>query len=85
MSKILGSQLRDMKILTDEGRRLGKISDILVNEDIEVEALVVEPESEEIIRSLPTDEDDNVLVPSGSVSAVKDYVVVSEKALESSG
>lgn len=85
MSKMLGSQLRDMKILTDEGRRLGKISDVLINEDIEVEALVVEPESEEIIRSLPTDEDDNVLVPSSSVSAIKDYVVVSEKGLESSG
>lgn len=82
MSSVLASSLRDMKILTDKGLRVGNIFDMDVNEDNgKVEFLVIEPESQEIAQNLPTDEEGNVLIPFSAVLAVRDYIVVSEKNL----
>lgn len=82
MAKMLASSLRDMRILTDQGLRLGTIFDLEVDEDTgEVETLVVDPESQEVAQSLSTDEDGNALVPFSAVVAVRDYIVVSEKNL----
>ncbi|MBS3815452.1 MAG: PRC-barrel domain-containing protein [Hadesarchaea archaeon] len=82
LARIFASSLRDMKILTDKGLRVGRIYDIIVNENTgKVETLVLKPESEEIAKSLKTDEDGNALVPFSSVVAVRDYIVVSEKSL----
>lgn len=82
MSRMLASSLRDMRILTDKGLRVGNIFDLEVNEDTgKIETLVVEPESQEIAQTLSTDDDGNALVPFSSVVAVRDYIVVSENSL----
>lgn len=82
MSRILASSLRDMRILTDKGLRVGNIYDLEVDKETgEVDTLVVKPESEEIAQSLSTDEDGYALVPFSSVVAVRDYIVISEKSL----
>lgn len=82
MSKILASSLRDMRILTDKGLRVGNIFDLEVDEDTgRLETLVVKPESQEIAQNLSTDEDGNALIPFSSVVAVRDYIVISEKSL----
>ncbi len=82
MSRILASSLRDMRILTDKGLRVGNIYDLEVDKETgEVETLVVKPESEEIAQNLSTDEDGYALVPFSSVVAVRDYIVISEKSL----
>lgn len=82
MSKILASSLRDIRILTDKGLRVGNIFDLEVDEDTgRLETLVVKPESQEIAQNLSTDEDGNALVPFSSVVAVRDYIVISEKSL----
>lgn len=82
MSRVLASSLRDMKILTDKGLRVGRIFDIIIDEnDGKLETLVIEPESQEVAQNLTTDEEGNVLVPFSSVVAVRDYIVISEKSL----
>lgn len=82
MSRMLASSLRDMRILTDKGLRVGNIFDLEVDEDTgKIETLVVKPESQEIANTLSTDEDGNALVPFSSVVAVRDYIVVSENSL----
>lgn len=82
LSRVLASSLRDMRILTDRGLRVGNIFDLEVNGDTgNIETLIIKPESEEIAKNLPSDEDGNTLVPFNAVIAVKDYIVVSEKNL----
>lgn len=82
LSRVLASSLRDRKILTDKGLRIGKIYDIIINENSgKLETLVIDPESEEIKENLMTNEDGNVLVPFSSVVAVKDYIIISERSL----
>ncbi|MFP4005477.1 MAG: PRC-barrel domain-containing protein [Candidatus Hadarchaeia archaeon] len=82
MSRILASNLRDMKVLTNKGLRVGRVFDLEVDEDSgKIETVVIEPESPEISNSFSTDEDERVLIPFGSVMAVRDYIVVSEKSL----
>lgn len=82
LSRILASSLRDMRILTDKGLRIGNIFDLEVDEDTgKIETLVIKPESQEIAQNLSTDEDGNALVPFSSVVAVRDYIVISEKSL----
>ncbi len=82
MSRMLASSLRDMRVLTDKGLRVGNIFDLEVNEDSgKIETLVVKPESKEISKNLSTDEDGNALVPFSSVVAVRDYIVVNENSL----
>ncbi len=82
MSRILASSLRDMRVLTDKGLRVGRIHDLEVNEDNgEVETLSIKPESQEIAQNLSTNENGKALVPFSSVVAIRDYVVVAEKNL----
>ncbi|KXB01755.1 hypothetical protein AKJ44_02165 [candidate division MSBL1 archaeon SCGC-AAA261F17] len=82
MAKVFASSLRDMKILTDKGLRVGRIFDMTVDENNgKIETIVVKPESREIAQSLNTDEDGNAVIPFSSVVAVRDYIVVSEKSL----
>ena len=82
MSRILASSMRDMRILTDKGLRVGTIFDLEVDEETgEVETLIVKPESQEIEQNLSTDEDGNALVPFSSVVAIRDYIVIAEKNL----
>lgn len=82
MSRILASSLRDMRVLTDKGLRVGNIHDLDVDENTgKVQTLSIKPETEEITQNLSTDEDGNALVPFSSVVAIRDYVVVAEKSL----
>lgn len=82
MTRMLASSLRDMRILTDKGLRIGTIFDLEVDEETgKIESLVVTPESEDIAQSLSTDEDGNALVPFSSVVSVRDYIVVNENSL----
>lgn len=82
MSRILASSLRDMRVLTDKGLRVGNIYDLEVDKDTgKIDTLVVEPESEEIAESMSMDEEGYALVPFSSVVAIRDYIVISEKSL----
>lgn len=82
MSRILASSLRDMRVLTDKGLRVGNIYDLEVDEETgAVETLVIKPESEEIAQSLSTNDEGYAMVPFGAVASVKDYIVVNENSL----
>ncbi len=82
MSRILASSLRDMRILTDRGLRVGNIYDLGVDEETgKIETLIIQPESQEVAQNLTMDEEGNALVPYSSVIAIRDYIVISEKSL----
>lgn len=82
LARALASNLRDRKVLTDRGLRVGRIFDIIADEnDGRLETLVIEPESQEITQEISVDEDGNALLPFSSVVAIKDYIIVSEKSL----
>lgn len=81
LEEIPCEDLKDMKILTDEGTRLGKVENILITVEGKVKTLAVDPATEDVAHSLELDEDDNILVPFSSVIALKDYVVVKEENL----
>ncbi len=82
MSRILASSLRDMRVLTDKGLRVGNVYDVEVDEGTgDVDTLVIKPESEEVAESLQTDDEGFVLVPVSAVASVKDYIVINESSL----
>lgn len=82
MSRILASSLRDMRILTDRGLRIGNIYDLGVDEETgKIETLIIQPESQEVAQNLDMDDEGNALVPYSSVIAIRDYIVISEKSL----
>lgn len=81
MARIFASQLRGMNVLTDRGLQIGRLHDILVDEESgRILSLVVKP-SKEAVEALPKDESGNALLPFSSVMAMRDYIVINERVL----
>lgn len=82
MAQIFASRLRGMNVLTDRGLQIGRLHDILVDEETgRILSLVVRPTSKGMLENLPSDESGNALLPFSSVMAMRDYIVINERVL----
>ncbi len=71
-----------MKIISDRGLQVGRISGITFDEsDGKIISLVVKPISKQVIVSVPRDSSGNALIPFNAVMSVRDFVVVNERVL----
>ncbi len=77
---IIARQLGGKPVITVSGEELGRLDDIIVNEQTgKFVSLVVEPVSEALPRvSYPKDKDGNFLVPYDAVNAISKIVVVKD-------
>ncbi len=77
---IIARQLGGKPVITVSGEELGRLDDIIVNEQTgKFVSLVVEPVSETLPRvSYPKDKDGNFLVPYDAVNAISKIVVVKD-------
>ena len=82
MAKIFVSRLRGMNVLTDRGLQIGKLQDMLVDEESgRITSLVVRPIARETLENLPKEKGGNVLLPFSAVMAIRDYIVINERVL----
>ena len=79
---IIAKQVGGKRVITNKGEEIGRLSDILIDEnDGKLEALVIDPNSEsKLARNLVTKER-TIEVPYKAVFAVSDVIVVDEALL----
>jgi sporulation protein YlmC with PRC-barrel domain len=71
-----------MNVLTDRGLQIGKLQDILVDEESgRIHSIIVKPVVKEALENLPKEKGGNALLPFSAVMAIRDYIVVNERVL----
>ena len=82
MGQISSNRLKGIGILTDKGVQIGQLRDILIDENNgKVLALSVKLAKGVTLQGLQKDEGGNPLIPFSAVLAMRDYIVVNERAL----
>lgn len=82
MAQIFASSLRGMNVLTDRGLQVGRLYDMLVDEENgRILSLVVKSVTKETLENLPKDSSGNALLPFSSVMAIRDHIIVNERVL----
>lgn len=82
MTQILASRLRSIGIISDRGLQLGRLDDILFDEnDGKIHFLMVKPITKEILGGVPQDQSGNALIPFRAVMSIRDFIVVNERVL----
>lgn len=82
MPQISGNRLRGLGVLTDKGVQIGQLRDFMIDEtNGKVLALCIRLAKGVSLQGLQTDEGGNPLIPFSAVLAIRDYIVVNERAL----
>jgi len=77
---IIARQLGGKPVITASGEELGRIDDIMIDEQSgKFISIIVEPITEELPRiSYPKDKDGNLVIPYDAVNAISKVVVVKD-------
>lgn len=82
MPQISGDRLRGLGVLTDKGVQIGQLRDFMIDEtNGKVLAICVRLAKGVSLQGLQKDEGGNPLIPFSAVLAIRDYIVVNERAL----
>ena len=82
MGQILASRLRGMTVVTDRGLNLGKLSDLMIDENTgAILSLVIKPAEKGMLDNLPKDDRGLPMISYSSVIAIKELIVVNERVL----
>jgi len=82
LAQISGNRLRGIGILTDKGVQIGQLRDFMIDENNgKVLALSVKLAKGVTLQGLQKDESGSPLIPFSAVLAMRDYIVVNERAL----
>ena len=82
MTQILASRLKSIGIISDRGLQLGRLDDILFDEnDGKVHSLIIKPITKETLEGVPRDSSGNALIPFKAVMSIRDFIVVNERVL----
>lgn len=82
MGQVLASRLRGMTVVTDRGLNLGRLSDLIMDENTgAILSLVVKPAQKGLLDNLPKDDRGLPVISYSSVIAVKELIVVNERVL----
>jgi sporulation protein YlmC with PRC-barrel domain len=82
LAQILASKLRSIGIISDRGLQLGRLDDILFEEnDGKINSLIVKPITKETLEGVPKDSSGNALIPFKAVMSIRDFIVVNERVL----
>jgi sporulation protein YlmC with PRC-barrel domain len=82
LGQIFSNRLKGIGILTDKGIQIGQLRDIVIDEgNGKILALSVKLAKGVTLQGLQKDEGGNPLIPFSAVLAMRDYIVVNERAL----
>lgn len=82
MTQISANRLRGIGILTDKGIYVGQLRDMVIDEtNGKILALSIKLSKEVSLQGLQKDDSGNPLIPFSSVLAMRDFIVVNERAL----
>jgi len=82
LPQISGNRLRGLGVLTDKGVQIGQLRDFMIDEtNGKVLAICVKLAKGVSLQGLQKDEGGNPLIPFSAVLAIRDYIVVNERAL----
>jgi sporulation protein YlmC with PRC-barrel domain len=82
LGQLSSNRLKGIGILTDKGVQIGQLRDIVIDEgNGKVLALCVKLAKGVTLQGLQKDEGGNPLIPFSAVLAMRDYIVVNERAL----
>jgi len=82
LPQISGNRLRGLGVLTDKGVEIGQLRDFMIDEtNGKVLAICVKLAKGVSLQGLQKDEGSNPLIPFSAVLAIRDYIVVNERAL----
>jgi len=82
LGQISSNRLKGIGILTDKGVQIGQLRDFIIDEgNGKILALSVKLGKGVTLQGLQTDEGGNPLIPFSAVLAMRDYIVVNERAL----
>ncbi|MEM2866769.1 MAG: PRC-barrel domain-containing protein [Candidatus Hadarchaeales archaeon] len=82
LGQVLASRLRGMTVVTDRGLNLGKLSDLIMDENTgAILSLVVKPAEKGLLDNLPKDDRGLPVIAYSSVIAIKELIVVNERVL----
>lgn len=77
---MLFKKLQGMKVITDRGSEVGRVEDLLVDENSgKVVSVCVKP-AQNIFKNVPKDKG-QLLIPFSAVLAVREFMIVSERVL----
>jgi sporulation protein YlmC with PRC-barrel domain len=78
---MLMKQLQGMKVITDRGLEIGRVEDLMIDENTgKILSVCVKPASGKIFKNLPQDKG-QLLLPYSAVLAVREFMIVSERVL----
>ncbi len=78
----IARQLASKRIVTSRGDEIGRLSDMVVNENTgDIESMLIEPNSDSKIARKAGHENGLVKVPYSAVIAVSDVVIVDEREI----
>jgi sporulation protein YlmC with PRC-barrel domain len=76
------SKLRAIGVISDSGMQVGKLHDILFDEnDGKIQSIVVRPISKEALVNISRDSSGNAVIPFGAVMSIHDFIVINERVL----
>ena len=82
MTQISANRLRGIGILTDKGIYVGQLRDMVIDEtNGKILALSIKLSKEVSLQGLEKDDSGNPLIPFSAVLAMRDFIVVNERAL----
>jgi sporulation protein YlmC with PRC-barrel domain len=82
LGQISGNRLKSIGILTDKGVQIGQLRDFIIDEgNGKILALSVKLAKGVTLQGLQKDESGSPLIPFSAVLAMRDYIVVNERAL----
>jgi sporulation protein YlmC with PRC-barrel domain len=82
LGQISSNRFKGIGILTDKGVQIGQLRDFIIDEgNGKILALSVKLAKGVTLQGLQTDEGGNPLIPFSAVLAMRDFIVVNERAL----
>lgn len=80
MTILLVNRLRGMNVITDKGLQMGRLNDVIFDENSgRISMLVVNPTIKGILENLPKDKSENFLIPYSTVISISDHIVINEQ------
>ena len=82
MKTILASKLRDKEVIGINGKKIGNLFDISINEaDGQILGIIVTPRNQEIEAFFQTDRDKKLIVPYSAVNSFSELIVIDERRI----
>lgn len=79
---ILASKLRDTEVIGSNGKKIGNLFDISIDEKSgRILGIIVTPRGEDIIQIFQTDKNNNIVIAYSMITSFSEFIVIDERRL----